>query len=826
MNVPLSWLRDFVDIDLSPRELAARLTLAGVEVEGLHEIGAEWDNVYVGYVEHVERHPNADRLNLARVVAGEHHLTVVTGAPNIAQGQKVALALVGARLWDGPSEEPKRITLKASTIRGVPSEGMVCSEKELGLSEEHEGILALPADAPVGVPLQEYLGDTVFELEITPNLVHDFSMLGVAREIGALTRRPLHPPLVPTLANGGPDATTTAGEPLVTIEDIDLCPRYAAVVIEGVMVGPSPDWLQQRLALAGLRAINNIADITNYVMLEHGQPLHAFDRDRLRGGRIVVRRCRDGETLETLDHVQRTLDSRMLAICDAEGPVALAGVIGGVDSEIGGQTVNVLLEAANFELHAIRHTMQTLKLPTDAAVRFHRGLDPNLVWPAAERATALMLELCPGARVVATADAYPHPVTEHTVDLPYGDLKRLLGVTYPVAETVEVLGRLELRAAVEERSGDDALLHVTVPTYRQDITQSADLVEEVIRIIGYDTLPETLPEGRTQPPERDPSRMFADEVRDILAASGLHEIICYSLTDEPTLDRLTPDGHWTTWWEGHRPSFDSTRLVNTLRSDWQILRPTLMADALATLADGLKYRAAARLFEARPVYLPRAIGQQPVERLTLSVTLAGARSPRDLYTPAAEAGTPLDFFDLKGVIEALLDRLGIADVTYQPSQYSVFHPGRAAELLIGGDLLGVFGEVHPAVAANFGLTVPRVMLAEIDLAALETKLPSRHELRPLPRFQPVVQDFAVVVDEATPAGTVQRAILTAAKPLAESARLFDIYRGEQLPAGQKSLAFEVTFAAPNRALAEHELTRLRERIATTLRKQLRASLRA
>ncbi|MGN6671919.1 MAG: phenylalanine--tRNA ligase subunit beta [Thermomicrobiales bacterium] len=818
MNVPLSWLRDFVDIDLAPRELAARLTLAGVEVEALHEIGAEWDNVYVGYVEAVERHPNADRLSLAHVVAGEHRLTVVTGAPNIAQGQKVALALVGARLWDGHSEEPKRITLKASTIRGVPSEGMVCSEKELGLSDEHEGILALPDDAPVGVPLKDYLGDTVFELEITPNLVHDFSVLGVAREVGALTRRPLHPPAVPALPE-------PAGGSLVTVDDPDLCPRYVAVAIEGVTVGPSPEWLQRRLTLAGLRPINNIVDITNYVMIEYGQPQHAFDRDRLADGRIIVRRARAGEQMETLDHVMRTLDTQMLTIADTEKAVGLAGVMGGLISEIDDNTTRVLLESANFDMYATRHTMQTLKLPTDAAVRFHRGLDPNLAWPAAERATALILELCPGARVVGTADVYPNPATERTVDLPYGDLKRLLGVTYPVAETVEVLGRLDLRAAVEEQPGGDTRLHVTVPTYRQDITQSADLVEEVIRIIGYDTLPETLPEGRTQPPVRDPSRAFADEVRDILAASGLHEIICYSLTDEPTLDRLTPDGHWTTWWEGHRPAFDSTRLVNTLRSDWQILRPTLMADALATLAEGLKYRPVARLFEARPVYLPRTLGQQPIERLTLSITLAGARSPRDLYTPAVEAGAPLDFFDLKGVVEALLNRLGITDVTYQPSEYAAFHPGRAAELLIGGDLIGVFGEVHPAVAANFGLTVPRVLLAELNLAALETKLPSRQELRPLPRFQPVVQDFAVVVDEATPAGTVQRAILTAAKPLAESARLFDVYRGEQIPAGQKSLAFEVTFAAPNRALAEHEVTRLRERIATTLRKQLKAPLR-
>ncbi|HEX5506781.1 MAG TPA: phenylalanine--tRNA ligase subunit beta, partial [Thermomicrobiales bacterium] len=330
MNVPLTWLRDFVDVALPPRELAARLTLAGVEVEALHEIGAEWADIFVGEVERIAPHPNADRLVLATVRAGEHELTVVTGAPNVARGQKVALALVGARLWDGHSAEPKRLTLKANAIRGVRSEGMVCSEKELGLSDEHEGILVLPADAPVGMPLRDYLGDTVLELEITPNLAHDFSLLGVAREVAALTERPLHAPSAPAL----PHASGNRPD-LVAVEAPDLCPRYAAVVIEGVAVGPSPEWLQRRLRLAGLRAINNVADVTNYVMLEWGQPLHAFDRDRLTGGRIVVRRARPGERLETIDHVQRALDGEMLAICDAERPVALAGVIGGVDSEIG-----------------------------------------------------------------------------------------------------------------------------------------------------------------------------------------------------------------------------------------------------------------------------------------------------------------------------------------------------------------------------------------------------------------------------------------------------------------------------------------------------------
>ncbi|HET8625929.1 MAG TPA: phenylalanine--tRNA ligase subunit beta [Thermomicrobiales bacterium] len=819
MNVPLSWLRDFVDVALAPRELAARLTMAGVEVEAIHEIGAEWDNVFVGEVERVEPHPNADRLVLATVRAGERELTVVTGAPNVAAGQKVALALVGARLWDGHSDEPKRLTLKANAIRGVRSEGMVCSEKELGLSDEHEGILVLPADAPVGAPLRDYLGDTVLELEITPNLVHDFSILGVAREVAALTARPLHVPSAPALPHASGDRLD-----LVTVEAPDLCPRYAAVVIEGVTVGPSPEWLQRRLQLAGLRAINNIADVTNYVMLEWGQPLHAFDRDRLAGRRIVVRRARPGERLETLDHVERALDPDMLAICDAEKPVALAGVIGGADSEIGPETANVLLEAANFDMYGIRQTVRALKLTTDAAARFGRGIDPELVWPAAERAVTLIRDLCPGARVVATADFYPHPVRPRVVDLPYGELQRLLGVTYPLDEVAAILGRLDFGVEVAETGEPGGpLLRVTVPTYRHDVTQSADLVEEVVRIIGYDTLPATLPEGRTAVPRRDPRRAFADEVRDILSGAGLHEVIAYTLTDEPTLDRLSPTGQWTTWWEGDRPSFAATRLVNTLRSDWQILRPTLMAHVMATLAENLKFLPTVRIFEVRPVYLPRD-GQLPDERLTLAIAMAGPRSPRTLY--GGPAGEPLDFFDLKGVLEALLARLRVPGASVARGNYPAFHPGRAADLLLDGDLVGVFGEVHPAVAANFGLNVERATLGELDLEALYAKLAATpRAFRTPSRFQSVVQDFAVVVDEQVPAGEVRETILTAARPLAESARLFDVYRGEQVGAGKKSLAFEVVFTAPDRALAEHEVTRLRERIAGTLQKRLKATLR-
>src|SRR5687768_15140455 len=412
MKVPIRWLSEFVDTGLTVEELAHRLTMAGLEAEKITVIGEGWDNIYVGHVEAVDRHPDADRLVLATVDAGEHRLQVVTGAPNIAQDQMVALALAGARLIDGHAEGQVYRTLKPSSIRGIRSEGMVCSEKELGLSDEHEGIMVLDAEAPKGAPLAEWLGDTVIEFEITPNLVHNFSILGIAREAGALTDRPVTTPPTYDLASA-----PSGPADLVTVAAPDLCARYVAVVIEGIEVGPSPAWLQRRLLAAGVRPINTIVDATNYVMLEYGQPLHAFDADRLQDGRIVVRRARPGETLETLDHQVRKLDLEMLLIADTERAVGLAGVMGGLDSEVTDETRRIILESANFDMKSVRRTARELKLRSDASARFERGLDPNLACDAAARATRLILALSPGAIVTGVADVYPQPLAPRELSL-------------------------------------------------------------------------------------------------------------------------------------------------------------------------------------------------------------------------------------------------------------------------------------------------------------------------------------------------------------------------------------------------------------------------
>jgi phenylalanyl-tRNA synthetase beta chain len=819
MKVPLSWLRELVEVPETAEALAQRLTLAGLEVESIQHLGADWDpdKVVVARIERVEPHPNADRLRLVTVDLGDgRQQTVVTGAPNVRAGQKVVFGGLGARYIDLHDPERKLTTLKKTTIRGVASEGMVMSEAELGLSDEHEGIIELSDDAPVGVPARDYLGDAVLELEITPNLVHNFSVHGVAREVAALYDRPLRLP-APRPAGWEAAAQERAGEPLVTIAAPDLCARYVGAVIRGVRVAPSPRWLQHRLRLLGVRPINNIVDVTNYVMLEYGQPLHAFDLRRLRGGRIIVRRARPGETMETIDHEQRALDEQMLVIADAERAVAIAGIIGGVDSEISHDTVDVLLESANFAMKSIRRTRRALRIRTEASSRFERGLDPELALPAAQRAAELILHLCPGARIERVHDAYPRPPQPVVIDFPLSEVPRLLGVDHPADTVVAVLKRLGF--TVEPGTGGAAapLLRVGVPSWRSDVRIPADLVEEVARVIGYETLPDTLPTGAPPGVRRDPRLLFEESVRDVLVAAGLFEIISYSWTSPEELARLRGGDAWS----ADRPAdLPLLEIVNPLRPESRTMRPTLLPALLTTLAQNLKRRESVRLFEVASVYLPTGPDTLPVERRTLALGLAGARAPRSHYGSLE----PVDFFDLKGAVEALLGRLGIV-ATYRPGGPDLFHPGRRAELVIGEAVAGVLGELHPALAGDWDLAGQRAALAEINLDVLRAALPAARRFVPLSHFQAVVQDLAVVVDAATPASAVRDVIVAAAPYLITGVRLFDVYQGPPIPEGKKSLAFEITLQARDRDLPDFEIEKTRGRIEQRLKKELGATLR-
>jgi phenylalanyl-tRNA synthetase beta chain len=657
------------------------------------------------------------------------------------------------------------------------------------------------------VPLVDWLGDTVIEFEITPNLVHAFSILGIAREAGAVTDRPVALPPVFNL-----DTAPQAADEFITIADTDLCARYVAVAIDGIDVGASPGWMQRRLRAAGVRPINSIVDVTNYVMLEYGQPLHAFDADQLEGNRIIVRRAREGEHLETLDHQLRQLDSEMLVIADAVRPVGLAGVIGGVTSEVSDATRRIVLESANFTMKSVRRTARLLKVRTDASARFERGLDPNLAQEAAARATQLILELSPGATVAAVADVYPEPLQPRSLAFPFAEIERLLGIRYEPAQVLDVLRRLGFTPEITG-AGDQAQLNVIAPTWRGDVTQPADVVEEVARIIGYESLPERLITGQTPPIQRDPVYVMQRAVRSVLAEAGGWETVSYVAIGEDDLRRLDPNSERS---PGIHPVdvANLVRLRNPLQADRGILRPTLIPSLLTIAAENLKHERGVRLFEAARVYLP-GDGELPHEANTLGIVLAGLREPFGRFTTDADA--ELDYFDLKGMIEVLLSRLGATNVAFRPLQREPFHPGRAAELTLDGQQIGLLGELRPDRAQAFGIETRRVAAAEIDLDALrEITSPLPTDVK-VPHYLPVEQDFAIVVDDSRPAAEVEAALHSGAGPLVTSVTLFDVYAGPQVGPHRKSLAYRVTFTAPDRALTDAELGKVRERIARTLR---------
>jgi len=814
MKVPYRWLQELVPVDLTPQELAHRLTMAGLEAEKIEEIGAGWDKVYVGEVVSVSPHPDADRLVLADVDAGEHRLTVVTGAPNIAQGEKVALALAGARLIDGYSDELKYKTLKPGKIRGIQSEGMVCSEKELGISDEHEGILVLDPEAPKGAPLREWLGDTVIEFEITPNLVHAFSVVGIAREAGAVTDQPVTIPPIADL-DKLPEATD-----LVRIDAPDLCARYIGIVIDGVRVEPSPSWLARRLTAAGVRPINNLVDITNYVMLEFGQPLHAFDLRDLAGERIVVRRATDGERIETLDHQRRTLTTEDLLITDGAKPVAVAGVMGGVNSEVKDDTTSMLLESANFDMVSVRHTARSLKLRTDASARFERGLDPELALDASLRATQLVLELCPGAMIRTWQDVYPNPVTQRTVSLPFSRIAYVLGMEIPREQVEDVLTRLGFQPVID--AGD--VVTVTVPTWRSDVTIPEDVIEEVARVVGYDALPATLITGQTPRVERDPMFLLERDVRAALVGAGAWETRTYATVSDDDIARWNA---METCGLAHSVTNDQiVRLRNPIRAEEPNLRTTLIPRLVEVVVENLKHEQTVRVFETGHVFLGTGPDQLPREPTALGLAWAGYRDAFDRFNTRPGEADRIDFFDVKGALSLVFQRAGLNEVEWAARQHPALHPGRTATVSFKGERFGVVGEVRPDLARELGVEDVRLVIAEIDLAKV---LAFRAEVpRPVvtvERFLPVEQDFAVIVDRETAAANVEAALRKNAGPLLTDMVLFDVFEGEQIGADKKSLAFRLTFTAPDRALTDAELGKVRKKIERGLANEVAGALR-
>ncbi|MBN2186710.1 MAG: phenylalanine--tRNA ligase subunit beta [Dehalococcoidia bacterium] len=803
MKASLKWLKDYVDIKLAPKELAERLTMAGMEVKAIQTVGSEWNNMVVGEVVELNPHPNADRLKLATVNLGTQQLTVICGAPNIGIGQKVPFAPVGAHLIDGHTGET--VVLKPARIRGIVSEGMVCSEKELGISDRHEGIMVFPEEAPVGMPLNEYLGNVVFDFDITPNRPDCLSVVGIAREVAALTDQPLHLPEIHY------EEEENSVSSLVSIDIVEpsLCPRYCASLITGVKIAPSPSWLQQRLSSCGMHPINNIVDVTNYVMLEYGQPLHAFDYDKLSGRQVIVRRATYGETITTLDGVERALNSAILVIADKERAIAIAGIMGGLDTEVTDESTAILLESANFNQIIVRRGCDGLQLQSEASLRFDKGLNPELPLLPLKRATQLLLELAGGKTARDIIDIYPVKSEPKRILLSAEQVKRLSGLEVESRQITKALKLLGFD--LQELSSSQ--FSVCAPYWRSDIKSVADLVEEVVRIVGYDKIPITglsspLPAQESTLSLRVQRSNLKQKLRNTLAGSGFQEILTYSLTSLEKLQKLSPK---------FEVKIPPLKVVNPMTKEQEYLRTNLRAGLLTTLSTNQRHeQAGMRLFEIGKIFLAQG-KELPQEREMLCAGLSGSRTELSWHSEKEL----LDFFDAKGTVENLLRHLGL-NASFAPNDDEALSPGRGANIIVDNDKVGIVGNLHPRVTQAFELLTPACLI-EIDLEKLLTKLTGARKFQPVVRFPSVTRDIALVVDEQVSYHQVKNIIQDF--PLVIDVTLFDLYRGEQISESKKSFAIRIVYQLPSHTLTDEEVNRTQEQMLDRLHRELGSTLR-
>jgi phenylalanyl-tRNA synthetase beta chain len=843
MLVPLSWLKDYVDITLSPAELAEMLTIAGLEVESVTYIGIPggrdksrlvWDRdkLVVGQILQVEQHPNADRLVLATVeYGGEATETTVTGAPNLfqylGQGDLSHLklyspfAIEGVELYDGHKEGQVKMVLKGRPLRGIHNRCMLCSEKELGLSDDHDGIMILEGDYTPGTPIQDVLGDAVLSIDIIPNIARAASIVGVAREVAALTGQTVRYPDYNVVMEG----PAVDGKVQITTEQPDLNPRFTAMVISGVSQKPSPQWMQRRLKLAGQRPINVVVDISNYVMLEMGEPNHTFDYDFLRRRadqyngpdgpiHLITRLPHAGETVTTLDGMKRDLPPATILVTDPAGALSLGGIMGGVESEISATTTNVLLEAAAWNFINIRRSASTLKINSEAGFRFSRGVHPDQAILGAKRAAELLRQLAGGTVWQGVIDYYPNPPEAAPIRLTAAEVKRIGGIELSLADIQHKLEALEFGVVPD----GDALL-ITSPNFRLDISGTHDLVEEVCRMVGFDRLPAS-EMSDTLPPQRSNIALEREErVKDILVNQGLQEIITYRLTTPereakliaPTT-QLPPD---------ERPY---VTLANPITVDRVTMRHSLLASALEVAAANSRYREHIALFEIGKIYLAAEEGVLPDELTRLSLVLTGLR--QRTFWQNNDAGPELDFFDLKGLVEELIRALHIADFAVEATEHPTYRPGRTARLLLGDKQLGLMGELHPLVVENFDFRHEHpVLAAELDLELLLVNIPPWHRVTPVTSYPAILEDVAVVVDRGITAVAVEAQIRLAGGYLLKEVELFDVYEGQQLGHGKRSLAYHLTFQAADKTLTDKDVKKQRQRIVQQLERNLGARLR-
>ncbi len=832
MRVPLSWLRDYVEVDLEPERLAERLTMLGMEVKSIDRRGEAWRNVVVGELLEVARHPRADRLSLTRVDVGQGEpLEIVCGATNIAAGQRVPVALPGAVL-------PGDRRIERTEKMGAVSNGMLCSGDELGLTGDADGILILPPDSPLGTPLADLYGDVILDIDVKPNRGDALSIVGLAREISILTGAPVRFPPLDLIEGHDPiEARLT-----VEVRDPDLCPRFVARWVAGVAIGPSPQLIQARLLGAGLRPVSNVVDASNYVMLELGKPIHTFDASAVRGGRIVVRRATPGERMETLDHLERALTEDTLVIADASGPIAIAGIMGGVDSEIGAATTNVVIESAIFDPVSIRRTGQRYGLRSEASLRFEKGQETRLARIGADRCARLIVEWAGGTLQRGRIDSAPDEPAEGRLAFRPARIARLLGLDIDADQQRAVLARAGVATAsapgpvrVPVAAGADPLVVdvgpteavvATIPTWRRDLVIETDIAEEIARVHGYEEIPPSLP--NTAPPPWRPSPLeLREAVRETLVGAGLVEVVSHALVSARHLERFA--------WSTHGPAAegetaaggDPVTVLNPLSPDYALLRQGLLASVADVVSTNIRHgRPDVAVFEVGKGY--GRVGDAPHEWWRLAIALCGDREPAAWDRRARAA----DLDDLKGLVELLAVRLRLGQPSWIPLiDEPVLHPGRSAAVEARREdgrlgLVGRVGELRPSLLEDWDLRVDRLIVAELSLSGLTAGQLPIGRIAPVVRHPPLERDLALIVPEAVGAAAVEATIRRSAGPLLVDLRLFDIYRGAPLGPGDKSLAERLIFQAPDRTLTDDEVAAALGGIVAALATELGARLRA
>lgn len=810
MQVSIKWLKDYIDFTETPEQLADKLTMAGIPVENVVDPGEGLEKVVTGRIEKLEPHQNSDHLQICTMNVGlAENIIIVTGAQNVAEGQVVPVAMVGAHL-------PNGMKISKGKLRGVASNGMLCSAQELKLDleklpeEQKTGIFILPSDTPVGIPAKDVLGlnDVVLEFELTANRADCFSVFGLVREIAAITGNKPH---FPEIKVNEDDNTKLNDIFSVEIADPDLCSRFSTRMLKNVKIGPSPEWMQQRLEGAGIRSINNVVDVTNFVMIELGHPMHAYDYDKITGKKLIARRAIEGEELHTLDDTSRKAKGEMLVIADSEKAAGLAGIMGGFETEITDTTTTVVLESADFYGPCIRRTARACGLSSEASGRFERGVDSETTIKALDRAAQLLQEMGACTVCEGIVDVYPNPKQANYVTFTPEQINNHLGTNIAKDVMLNIITSVDFDVTKDENDE----ITVKVPSWRNDVTCMADISEEIARLHGFDKIKSTLPNGVSMQGTQSAKQTFIDKVKASLSSQGLYETISFALTNEETFNKLNiPQDS---------PLRKAVPIMNPLSDEYPLVRTTLLSSIFDNLARNLaRKNDDVALFEVGSVFFPKAL---PVTELPDEVVkIAGAITGRRNAQGWNQANDMVDFYDAKGIIEELLANLRVTRYTVEAGTHYAMHPGKTALFKKGRDVIATVGEVHPAVLSAYGITKP-VYIFELDATTVMKYMAKDLKYKALPKYPATSRDLAMLVDVDVNAADIEKAMTKAAGQNLTQITLFDVYTGKQVEEGKKSLAFSLTFQSNDKTLTDAEIDPAIEKIVAKLQKDFNANLR-